>query len=182
MINNDRKRIIDHFGEKKIVDRYDYIRSKIYDFLTSKKVLDYTLINSDILDQVIIDYFADVLRLKEFHEIEKANSKKITSYMAYWLLRRKPIQIVSESNKSKVIDPFLNEKFVVSYIAKIFFVPKYELVPPDEQIAKETEEFLTHLLYHFKYRPIYQQDIELMLFAFEIGNIFGKGIVDTSVK
>ena len=182
MTNNVKEKIIEHFGEVKIVDRYDYIRSKISDFLTAKKVLDYTLINSDILDQVIIDYFADILRLKEFHEIDKANSKKITSYMAYWLLRRKPIQIVLESNKSKVIDPFINEKFVVSYIAKDFFVPEYELVPPNELIAKETKEFLNHLLYHFKYRPIYQQDIELMLYAFEIGNILGKGKVDTSVK
>ena len=65
----------------------------------------------------MLDYFTDISRLKHFHQAKHINSLKVISYETYWLLRRKPIQILVEDETSDAM-AFLNEKFVFSRIAK----------------------------------------------------------------
>ena len=62
----------------------------------------------------MLDYFTDISRLKHFHQAKHINSLKVISYETYWLLRRKPIQILVETKKG-----FLN------YLDSLFYYLKY---------------------------------------------------------
>ena len=65
--------------------------------------------NERILMQVILDYFMDVMRLKEFHSIERIRTEKLFAYTISWIVRRKPIQFRDYSEEER--DIFINERF-----------------------------------------------------------------------
>ncbi len=79
---------------------------------------DSLVICEEILHQVVMDYFADVYRLKEFHKIENTNMAKILAYEAYWILRRKPIQMncVSDAAKNIFADVLINSVWKQCFI------------------------------------------------------------------
>lgn len=60
---------------------------------------------------VLLDYFMDIFRLRDFHNIEKARTEKILSYMVSWIVRRKSLQYIHYTNDEK--DIFVNERFGV---------------------------------------------------------------------
>lgn len=41
---------------------------------------------------VLIDYYSDIYRLKEFHDIELVRTEKIIAYTVAWIIKRKPLQ------------------------------------------------------------------------------------------
>ena len=180
----DCKFLYDKFGEEKIKQRYVYLFSKMEAFI---KELEYSnvQINTTILNQVIIDYFTDIYRTKEFHEISRVNKRKIIAYQTYWLLRRKPIVIFStdpqDINESEYDDAFINERFALSYITQEFLLPS--LTPPiNENVEKEFSDYLRHLLYHLKCRYIDQQYLELILYSFDLGRFFEPNIHDFDME
>ncbi len=79
-----------------------------------------------LLNQAVIDYFADIDRLKNFHKIDKINYLKVHAYSAYWLLRRKPIQIIQEDEDTELA--FMNENFVASYLFQFLRGQDYGVV------------------------------------------------------
>ena len=148
-----------------------YLYDKIQKYIDERSIQDEVCINADILGQVVMDYFTDIYRLKQFHGIEHVNITKIISYEVFWILRRKPIQIKTETTDDKL--KFVNEGFLTTFIG-------HELLLPDEKIplskTKETYylNYLKHIYYHLKYRNVDKQCLELMMFSFETGkNIYG---------
>ena len=72
--------IIAHFGKETIEDRYKYLYDKMQDYIVEIGKEDLLYINESILHQVILNYFADIYRLKSFHKIEHTNITKIVVY------------------------------------------------------------------------------------------------------
>jgi len=165
-MNSDYNYLFEEFPEQKIQDRYYYIHAKMQEFIQFYK-LDNVEINDSILGYAILDYFADIYRLKDFHNIEKINKRKILSYEAFWILKRKPLQIIKKDTVSDDISIFVNEYFVMTFLSQDFFKENtHSIHENDERIMGE---YLKHLFYHLKYRHIDQQSIELLLFSFELG-------------
>ena len=108
--------IVKAFGKEKIDARYEHIKKRMIHFIARTGATDIYLLNESILKDTITDYFADIKRLKEFQNIEHTNKNKITAYMAYWILRRKPIQVTIDDCKYEFLYP--NEQFVASLIMK----------------------------------------------------------------
>jgi len=73
---------------------------------------DHVVVNGNNLIRAVVDYFTDIVRIKEFHPITNTNKEKIISYMTYWLLKRKPLQAVKDFEGCE----FINELFVNNYI------------------------------------------------------------------
>jgi len=93
--------ILDTFGADKIKQRYDTLFEEACDFININQLSDTVRLERSILADVIIDYFSDIKRLKNFHDkIEKTNSEKVIAYTAYWFLKRKPIQIIRDNRRS----------------------------------------------------------------------------------
>lgn len=88
-------------------------------FLRIKGLDSEVLISSDILNHVVVDYFVDIDRLKEFQNIEKAHESKIYAYLAFWLLRHKPLQLKNTENAEKLA--FINEEFVGQLVRSYLF-------------------------------------------------------------
>lgn len=169
------KELIEYFTEETIRDRYRFLYDKLQEYINERELEKNLKINEHILQQIVMDYFADVHRLKEFHRIEHINKAKIIAYEVYWLLRRKPLQIVDPSQtETSSLDQmnqklvFCNEGFAVTLIANELLMPK-ESIPLPQEKEDIFMLFLDHLYYYLKYRNIDKQCLEMILYAFDVG-------------
>jgi len=143
-------------------DRLRYLCKKINAFLAKHDVADKFIVNKEILYIMILDYFVDIARLKDFHEIEKVNEAKRIAYSAFWFLRKHPIQIVKDVPKEFL---YINEKFILTTITPAIIKNKHVTAKEEEYII----DFNRHLMYHFKHRNFDAQTIESMIVGFETG-------------
>lgn len=85
------------------------------EFLKSQKLESEVRLDEVLLMHAVLDYFSDVSRLKKFHHIHHINETKVIAYETFWLLRRKPLQVVTQRQDDFLA--FINEKFVFSRLA-----------------------------------------------------------------
>lgn len=170
--------ILAHFTEETIADRYRFLYDKMQEYIKERKQEDCLKVDEDILQQTIMDYFTDIYRLKIFHNIEHANKSKILSYEIYWILKRKPLQVqtlagdVNPSDRKRSL-VFANEGFAITLLANELLIPK-EQIPMEQEKEAVFLELLDQLYYHFKYRLIDKQNLEVILCAFEAGKALGR--------
>ena len=146
-----------------IVSRYLSILRRLADFITVKKIAQCVTVDQALLKTAIYDYFIDIARVKNFQQLDRANPEKIYGYMAYWLLKRKPIQVTRQFPGSK----FINELFITAFLITSILAEKRLTCT---QCTEETfNKFQSLLFYHLKYRSITQQTLELMIEAFFCG-------------
>ncbi len=155
------EQIVAHFSQETIQERYQYLHDKMQRYIDELKQSDLLYVNTSLLQQVVMDYFTDVYRLKEFHGIEHINITKITAYEVFWILRRKPIQLKEAADIA-----FPNEGFLTVFVAHELLVPE-EAEPLSEKQEAIFLKFLSHLNYHLKYRNVDKQCLESILFSFE---------------
>lgn len=158
-------KIVDYFTEDRISDRYDWINGLMKQYISHEQLDDIVRVSEKLLNHVIIDYFTDIYRLKEFQNIEKTNNTKIFAYLSYWLLRHKPIQLICDENEKYI---FINEKFCAELI-RTFLFDNPANIPILQQSTEDINVFVETLEYYFKYRDISPKAIELMLLAFAAG-------------
>lgn len=155
-------------GEDIIKARYVSMEKRALAFLAESKLENSVYLHHGILNIVMLDYFADIARLKDFEDgLERTNKNKITAYMSYWWLRRKPLQVIQEVDaeyQNKDI-PYINEKFIATLIAKDFM---YQL-NNTYFTSKQCKECINHLFYHLKYRIYTAQTLELFLMGINTG-------------
>ena len=163
----DYDTLIKHFGANKISQRIRFFIDAINSFLESINNNGQLVINDNVLTYCVLDYFTDIYRLKNFHEIELANDIKRVAYESKWLLRRKPIQILSSDVNDDAF-VYANEKFVLSYIIHELFKERVSEDMPDKTLQR-FRAFSESLFYHLKYRDVDAQVLELMMIAFEAG-------------
>jgi len=122
-------------------------------------------VNRQALQRAVMDYYADIVRIKEYHySIDKISPEKNYAYFAYWLLKRRPMQIKIPYEKCE----FANELFITHSLASSILSEKNI---DKEKISTNTSfnEFRSMLFYNLKYRPVFQQTLELMIKAFFSG-------------
>lgn len=81
--------------------------------------------------------------------------------MAYWILKRKPMQISDESDAC-----FANEDFICTYLLR-FLYQKNNIQAPIDDLA--VTNFISTLRYSLRYRELTAQNIQLILEAFCAG-------------
>ena len=173
----DYSDILADFGNEKIEKRYETLHEYLDAFIKRHKYEGKVVIAESVLNQAVVDYFADVHRLKNFHHIEAINYLKIHAYTAYWILRRKPLQIVVDDPED-IERAFVNEKFVASYLLQ------YLRGDNTSVIILESErlpyfEFVKNLEYYLRYRTVTPQMLETMLEAYQAGEAFQKSVFVT---
>lgn len=163
--------LVGKFGKKEFDERYDNIKARIQSYIDKSGAADLYVLNETMLKDAITDYYVDIDRLKSFQEIEHTNKNKITSYTAYWLLRRKPIQIVCDNcTDYKLIYP--NEEFVTTLIMK-------DYLSYDSELFKGmycVQELSKYVFYFLKYRITTPQSLELFLEGVHAGIEMGIGL------
>lgn len=164
--------LLQEFTENVIRSRYAFLHKECGEFLKSMNLSDVVRVDEVLLMHAVLDYFSDVSRLKKFHHINHINEIKVISYESFWLLRRKPLQVVREDQDSDFLS-FVNEKFVFSRIAAFLVEARMD------QVLRESDKkaFLNYLdtLYYFlKYRQYDAQMLELMILGFKAGELWGR--------
>lgn len=110
--------------------------------------------------EVLLDYIADITRLKDFHEIEKVNSFKVASYTTYWIIKRKPIQLVAEPVGNQHLQD-LNEWFGVAIFIALVYDTTRTFSLQDSKSLKKWNDFMDMLHYSFSFRIINAPALEL---------------------
>ena len=140
-------------------------------------------ISEQLLKQTLIDAFDDLLRLKNYHPTTDPNPIKEMSYIVYWLLRHKPITLMTEeivlNEKLKDIARarylFINENFGVKLLMTAAFEGRREKsVCKNMQVFanKQLKYFQRFLLYYLVYRLDSPKSIEAILLGCTIHPIW----------
>lgn len=158
-------------GIEVIEERFKWLRDVSTDFVNEAGYADTVICNDRILLHVVLDYFSDIQRLKDFHGIEKVRTDKIFAYTVKWILKRKPLQFKSESIDE--LDIFVNERFALFLMINECILKDVDKVLESEGM-KKFDEYLDYVLYYFKYRECNAQVIELMIESFKMGIEFKK--------
>lgn len=150
----------------RIVSRFSKLLSEIQYYVSTLHAADYAYVNTQLLVKAVIDYFEDIEKLKLFEGMGRVNEAKVYAYEAFWLLRRKPVQIVAQRLPSEV-GLYINE-FIVSamLISRMYGEAGIQKRSTD----KDRMRFFELLFYNLKYRQYDQKTLELMIEAFLLGN------------
>lgn len=97
---------------EKFKKRYESLYNQMQIYIEKSGLSSHVKVNEIMLGYALVDYFEDIERLKNFHRVEHINSIKLTAYTVYWLLRRKPIQILS--NDKDLL--YVNERFALAWL------------------------------------------------------------------
>lgn len=154
-----------------IVGRYKALLDRIQSVIKGMELQDEVHVNEDLLGEVVIDYFEDIDRLKEFEGIDRTKTSKICAYETYWLVKRKPVQAIKSSNEKNNRIMYVNEIIcTMMTVVKMHEDVGARIAEGDECLA----EFVNLLCYNLKYRHFTQQSLELMIEAFYVGVHVGK--------
>ena len=168
--------LVKEFTIEKLEKRFASLLTASTEFIDKMGYAESAKVDEIELLCAMLDYFSDISRLKAFHNITHIHETKVISYEAYWLLKRKPIQVI----KNDVNLLYINEKFVLSRIIHCICQDNNESVLT---LDNEKLSFFTDTLFYFlKYRSLDAQTIELLILSFNAGVIFAneiKGIENT---
>lgn len=152
---------------EKFAARFEALLADMEAFVKALECQDKAKVNSLILAYALVDYFEDIRRLKDFHILEHINAYKVVSYISFWILRRRPIQLLVSNDKS-LID--INEKFVLVYILEFLStVEGKDLLNSD---IDSIQGYIDSLFYYLKYRCDSATSLEMMLLAFQAGQVY----------
>jgi len=155
--------LINEFGREKIEKRLETLLEILKKFVEKAGYNDKVTINELALTNTVLDYFADISRLKSFHHIEAVNEIKIMAYESYWFLHRKPLQQLV--NDPEIL--YVNEQFILTRIIQFLTDDddkKYVLLHEEKM-----RFFIDSLFYNLKYRNLTAQSIEFFLMSFTAG-------------
>ncbi len=154
------------FGEDTITSRHKWLAELMLTWIDQHEYTERIAISLETINHVLIDYFVDIDRLKNFTSIKLVNEVKIYSYLAYWILRRKPLQIIASDNSEDLV--FVNEEFVADFLLGFLYVD-----PQNVSIVTSQRENMVYfedtLRYFLRYRTVTPQVLELMILGFQAG-------------
>lgn len=157
--------IIDKFGSEKLIERYEALKKSCESFIIEHKIEGNVKVDDVTLQYTVLDYFSDIGRLKDYHNIELTNHVKVKAYTAYWFLRRKPLQIIKNDSAREEVT-FCNELFVYTEISAFLLQDIQDSKLKVLQEASESSyvhSFLSTLYYYLKFRMYNAQVLELMM-------------------
>ena len=136
--------IVEKFGQEKVQSRTKWLYDLLCDYITENNLTDQVNISRSVLKHVLVDYFVDIDRLKDFSEIPKANDSKIYAYSCFWLLRHKPLQINQQSDAQSLA--FVNEDFV-AHLLRSYLFSAPDNIPVMNNQKEDVDNFVRTLLY-----------------------------------
>lgn len=148
-------------------DRFRNLLKQIQDLLAALGLLDQVRVDTRVLGQVLINYFEDIDRVKGFEKMKRVNVDKIYAYESFWLLRGKPLQIITQDIDMKFLH--INEKIVT---ALLFIKMMKEMGISYDMENPRLATFMELVYYNFKYRVYTQQSLESMVSGFFCGCAF----------
>ena len=146
--NGTYKYLVKKFTEEKIRSRCEWVYNLMLDFIEARNYEEKVQVSENVLRHVIVDYFVDIDRLNEFQEIEKVHSSKIYAYLAYWILRHKPMQILEARDAEELV--FVNEEFV-AYLIRSYLFNNPSNIPILDNQRDDVDNFVDTMLYYFQY-------------------------------
>lgn len=163
----DYRELMDTVGKENFQSRFHELLNSMNKFLSEAKYPDTVICNERILYHVLLDYYSDIARLKEFHKIKHTKSDKVIAYIIYWILRRKPIQLTEFSDSE--YDIFVNERYACNLLLAECLLENDASIT-NSSILGQLDKYIDLLLYYFKYRALNPQVIELLIESFKMGN------------
>jgi len=162
----DYRYLIDdkHFSEEEILSKFESLHEYFLEYLKTREDNKKKLcLHEGKLEDVVYNYFADLARLKAFHDIKLESPIKQASYIAFWILRCAPIQIIDNSKEPRYPNEVIAISIILAECKKAL----------GNTLSKAQATTLHHLGkeldYYFKFRHYSQQSIEIMLQAFMSG-------------
>lgn len=156
---------VQKIGKERIKERLTAIKDVYKSFLDIQGLEDEKdfILNERVLIHLILDYFTDITRLKDFHDIERVNKDKIIAYECSWMLKRKPIQVLKNDREELV---YINEKFVLMIFINHLTNNQIDSLEKNENLKPLCDT----LLYYFKYRNCDAKILEMFIMMFKGGN------------
>lgn len=167
---NDYTDLINKFGIEEFKSRFEQLEKSAEEFIKESGFEKTVYCNERILAQMLLDYYSDIERLKDFHSIERIRTEKIFAYTISWIIRRKPLQYKDNSEDEK--DIFVNERFAAYILLNECMCGGEQIVLPDHK--KDLDEYINLLFYYLKYRECNPQAIELAISSFKMGTYVAK--------
>lgn len=161
----DYSDMVAELGTEEFKSRFNEIKKSAEAFIKEAGFEKTVYCNERILSQTLLDYYSDIERLKEFHDIKRIRTEKIFAYTISWLIKRKPLQYRDNFIEEK--DIFINERFAAYMLLNECICSDNQLVPPDCQ--NKLNEYIKLLLYHLKYRECSPKTLELAISSFKMG-------------
>ena len=137
------------------------------------------MIGEQLLRQVLIDAYDDLLRLTNFHPTDTPNPIKKWAYIVYWLVRHKPLRLMSDdivmcdelSNLAKSRLLFINEYIGVKLLMSAAFKGKKEqqifsggtLKEIHDEAEWQLKYYKRFLLYYLVYRLETPKELEAIV-------------------
>ncbi|MCM1189208.1 MAG: hypothetical protein NC541_07910 [bacterium] len=163
--------LIEKIGDNTVDEFMRFLQEQCELFLREASYKGSVVCNDRILFHAILDYYSDIERLKQFHHIEDVRTNKVFAYIAYWILRRKPLQFINDDIEEP--DIFVNERFALFLVINECLLEGVNYALGAEG-QKKFDEYLDFLLYYFKYRECSPQALELLIETFKMGIEFQK--------
>lgn len=160
--------MVERIGENRLHEKFVELRASINHFIEEAGYAETAECNDRILMNLLLDYFADISRNKNFHEVEWTRTEKSFAYLIYWIVRRKPIQFTRYSEEER--DIYVNERLAAFLMLnECLLCGERRVVGTENQ--EKLDEYINLLFYYFKYRDYSPQAIELAISSFKIGTL-----------
>lgn len=146
--------------------QYELLLKEINHFIKISNWEGLVRVDELVLAYALIDYFEDIRRVKDFHKIDGVNGMKVVAYKSYWLLRRRPLQIINPNNNTII---YANERFILtSILAFMSQNDDFILERKDERI----QAYIDSLDYYLKYRLDNPRSLEMIILSFFAGQAY----------
>lgn len=167
----DYKELMDKVGKKEFSSRLSQLMQSAKEFISESGFEETVYCNKRILSQVLLDYYSDIYRLKDFHDIERVRTEKILAYTISWIIKRKPLQFKDDFLKEEK-DIFVNERFAAYLMLNECLCCGKYIVPLEHR--EDLDRYIDLLFYYFKYRECNSQVLELVISSFKMGEFAKK--------
>lgn len=160
--------MVEAMGEERLHEKFLEIRASINHFIEEAGYIGNCECDDRILMNLLMDYFADIYRNKQFHGVEWVRTEKSFAFLIYWILRRKPIQFIRYSDDER--DIYVNERFAAFLMLnECMMCGENKIVGAEGK--QKLDEYINLLFYYFKYRDCTPQALELAIVSFKMGTL-----------
>lgn len=165
---SDYIEMIKQIGKEKFYARLKELLDTADKFIEESGYKGNVECNERIMTTVLLDFYADIFRLKDFHNIEKERTEKIIAYTVAWIIKRKPLQFIKFTEDER--DIFVNERFAAYLMINECLTCGQKIIVLKDN-KKKLDEYIELLFYYFKYRECNPQVIELAIESFKMGTL-----------
>lgn len=150
--------LLEEYTVEEIQQRALYWYRVAEETIKSAGLSDEVIIDSVALRDMVLCYFCDIVRLKNFHNIKNINDSKIYAYGSFWFLRLHPV--CTTKKQPSAASSCINEKIVLHIITCEFLECK-----KDED---ECKKYISHLYYFLHYRNYTARTLELVIDSLQL--------------